>query len=54
MNKTNTRTLVLASLFLALALVLPFVTGQIPEVGGFAELRYNKNGFLTEATFTRY
>lgn len=28
--------------------------GQIPEVGGFAELRYNKNGFLTEATFTRY
>lgn len=30
------------------------LNGAIPEVGGFAELRYNKNGFLTEATFTRY
>lgn len=33
MKKTNTKTLVLAALFLALALVLPFLTGQIPEVG---------------------
>lgn len=23
--------------------------GEIPAVGGFIELRYNKNGFLTEA-----
>lgn len=33
MKKTNPRTLVLAALFLALALVLPFLTGQIPEIG---------------------
>lgn len=33
MKKTNVKTLVLAALFLALALVLPFLTGQIPEVG---------------------
>ena len=33
MKKTNVRTLVLAALFLALALVLPFLTGQIPEIG---------------------
>ena len=33
MNKTNVKTLVLAALFLALALVLPFLTGQIPEIG---------------------
>ena len=31
--KTNLKTLVLAALFLALALVLPFLTGQIPEIG---------------------
>ena len=33
MRKTNVKTLVLAALFLALGLVLPFLTGQIPEVG---------------------
>ena len=33
MKKTNTNTLVLAGMFLALALVLPFLTGQIPEIG---------------------
>ena len=33
MRKSSTKTLVLAALFLALALVLPFLTGQIPEVG---------------------
>lgn len=33
MKKTNVKTLVMAALFLALALVLPFLTGQIPEVG---------------------
>ncbi len=33
MKNTNVKTLVLAALFLALALVLPFLTGQIPEVG---------------------
>ena len=33
MKKTNTNQLVLAGLFLALALVLPFLTGQIPEIG---------------------
>ena len=33
MNKVNVRKLVLAALFLALALVLPFLTGQIPEIG---------------------
>ena len=32
MNKINTLTL--AALFLALGLVLPFLTGQIPEIGG--------------------
>ena len=31
--KTTTKNLVLAALFLALALVLPFLTGQIPEIG---------------------
>ena len=31
--KTTTKTLVLAALFLALALVLPFLTGQLPEIG---------------------
>lgn len=29
----NTRTYTLAAMFLALALVLPFITGQIPEIG---------------------
>jgi len=33
MKKTNVKDLVLAALFLALALVLPFLTGQIPEIG---------------------
>ena len=33
MKQTNVKTLVLAALFLALALVLPFLTGQIPEIG---------------------
>lgn len=33
MKKTNVSTLVLSALFLALALVLPFLTGQIPEIG---------------------
>lgn len=31
--KMNTRDLVLAALFLALALFLPFLTGQIPQIG---------------------
>ena len=30
---TRTKKLVLAAMFLALALVLPFLTGQIPEIG---------------------
>jgi len=33
MQKTNVKKLILAALFLAMALVLPFLTGQIPEVG---------------------
>lgn len=33
MKETNVKTLVLSALFLALALVLPFLTGQIPEIG---------------------
>ena len=33
MRKTNVKLLVLAALFLALGLVLPFLTGQIPEIG---------------------
>ena len=33
MKKTNVKKLILAALFLAMALVLPFLTGQIPEVG---------------------
>ena len=33
MKLTNVKTLVLAALFLAMALVLPFLTGQIPEIG---------------------
>ena len=33
MKKTNVKNLVLAALFLAMAMVLPFLTGQIPEIG---------------------
>ncbi|MBR2890572.1 MAG: ECF transporter S component [Oscillospiraceae bacterium] len=33
MKQTNVRKMVLAALFLALAQVLPFLTGQIPEIG---------------------
>ncbi len=33
MRKNSVRNLVLASLFIALGLVLPFLTGQIPEIG---------------------
>ncbi len=33
MTSTKTKKLVLASLFLAIAMVLPFFTGQIPEIG---------------------
>ena len=29
----NVKTLVMAALFLALGLVLPFFTGQIPQIG---------------------
>jgi len=32
-NKINVRNIVLAAMFLALAYVLPFLTGQIPEIG---------------------
>ena len=31
--KQNTKTLVLAAMFLAIGLVLPFFTGQIPQIG---------------------
>lgn len=33
-SKNHVKNLVLSALFLALCLVLPFLTGQIPEVGG--------------------
>jgi len=33
MKRTALKTLVLAAMFLALTLVLPFLTGQIPEIG---------------------
>ena len=33
MRNTNTKKLILAALFLAMAMVLPFLTGQIPEIG---------------------
>ena len=33
MRNSNIKLLVLAALFLALGLVLPFLTGQIPEIG---------------------
>ena len=31
--KTSTRKLTLSALFLALGLVLPLITGQIPQIG---------------------
>ena len=31
--KQNTKNLVLAAMFLAIGLVLPFFTGQIPQIG---------------------
>ena len=31
--KTSTLNLVLGALFMALAIIMPFITGQIPEVG---------------------
>ena len=34
MKKKNLRNLVLSAMFLAIAYVLPFVAGQIPEIGG--------------------
>ena len=33
MSKTNTRNLVLTALFTALGLYLPFLTGQVPQIG---------------------
>lgn len=33
LSQNNTRSLVFSALFLALALVLPFFTGQIPQIG---------------------
>ena len=33
MKNNNVRTVVFAAAFLALALVLPFLTGQIPQIG---------------------
>ena len=33
MKKNNVKKLILAALFLAMAMVLPFLTGQIPEIG---------------------
>lgn len=32
-KQINTRTMILAAMFLALAYVLPFVTGQVPQIG---------------------
>lgn len=32
-NQTQVRTMVLAAMFLAIAFVLPFLTGQIPQIG---------------------
>ena len=32
-NQTHVRTMVLAAMFLAIAFVLPFLTGQIPQIG---------------------
>jgi len=32
-TRTSTMTMVLAAMFLALGIVMPFITGQIPEVG---------------------
>lgn len=33
MKRTNIKNLVLAALFLAMAIILPFLTGQIPQIG---------------------
>ena len=33
MKSNDIKKLILAALFLAMALVLPFLTGQIPEIG---------------------
>ena len=33
MSKTNTKNLTLSAMFVAIGLVLPFLTGQIPQVG---------------------
>lgn len=33
MNKNNTKIITFSAMFLALALVLPFLTGQIPQIG---------------------
>ena len=33
MKQTNVRNLVLSAMFLALGLTLPFLTGQIPQIG---------------------
>ncbi|MBO5208337.1 MAG: ECF transporter S component [Lachnospiraceae bacterium] len=33
MNKTNTKNLTLSAMFVAIGLVLPFLTGQIPQFG---------------------
>lgn len=33
-GRTQTTTMVLAAFFLALGIVMPFITGQIPEIGG--------------------
>ena len=35
--KTSTRKLTLSALFLALGLVLPLITGQIPQIGKMLE-----------------
>ena len=32
-NRTNLLKMIVAALFLALAYVMPFLTGQIPEIG---------------------
>ena len=58
LGKANIHKLVVSAMMLALALVLPFLTGQIPQVGkmlcpmhfpvllcGFFELRMTTKGF---------
>ena len=44
--KTNVHNLVLAAMFLALALVLPFLTGQIPQIGGMYRGDRARKGML--------